>query len=87
MAIVQGETKRSIAFPYLLVISPVVADFLQDIHHESASKHERVVGTLDNFDNTLVGAHGVLHPPYGVLRDSLVPVTIPDTDDMRISSV
>ena len=59
----------------------------QDFYDDRTLEHERVIRALDHLDLALVGTHGVFHPPHRVLRDLLVPVTVPHAHVVWIRAV
>lgn len=70
-----------------IIVTPILAYLLKDVHDDVRAIHQSVVCALHDLDSTPTGAHVLLHPSYGVLRDAFVFVPIPHAHLVRVSRV
>lgn len=83
--LISAPSRRIVGRP--LTIAPVLREAFQSLHDDAALVHECVLRALDDLNLTLLGSHGILHPPHGVLGNLLISVAVPDTDTVRIRVV
>jgi len=71
----------------VLTLLPKITGLFEDIDDNVRAVHKAMVGTLDDLHGATIRAHVRLHPADRILSDALVPIPVPHSDFVRITSI